>query len=192
MTLCGALLPIRVSAARAGNLAHEREIDLLLETVDFVDLNGEVITELDDAAGATTGEMIPRRVEDEEVILDAGEWHETAHAKAGHIHEETKVSNIGDESGVGLRFFGGELGFQVSVEFDLFAITLGIAGVPLGGGDVIGDLLGITGLHVHFVKKSAVHHEVGVTTDRGGEMRVLGFGEAVVTQRLDSVAGPHE
>ncbi len=78
------------------------------------------------------------------------------------------------------------------MEFDIAAVALGVGAVALGGGDVVGDLFRLAVLEADFFKKRAMHDEVRVAADGGGEVGVLFLGQSVVPQRLGGVAGAHE
>ena len=195
----GAVLAAVVGAACAGFgggggfvAVGEAEVDLLFGAVDTVDLDFDVISKADDASGLFAGEGGALGVEDEEVVGDGGEVDHAAHAEAGDVDEEAEVADFGDE---GVVEFGGvavELGLKVGVEFDVAAVAFGIGGVALGDADVVGHFGDLCGRGGHFVKEHAVDDEVGVTADGGGEVGVFFFGEAVVPEGFDGVAGAHE
>ena len=59
-----------VSARRKLFLWGKCEVHLLFETVHFVDLNYDFISEFDDATAAAADEMVARGFENKEIVLD--------------------------------------------------------------------------------------------------------------------------
>ncbi len=185
---------IRRAHGFAGSFAaggHEPEVHLLLEAIDLGDLDGDGVAEADDAAGATSDEVIAGGFEDVEVVLEARQRDEPGHGEIGNVDEEAEVADVGDQrrvrDGSGL-----ELGLQEGEQLDVLAVAFGVGGIAFGQGDVIGDALKVgEGLGAG-LERGAVDEQVGIATDGGGEVGVLPFGEAVVAEGLDGVACPHE
>ena len=87
---------------------------------------------------------------------------------------------------------GGKLRLQEGKQFHVLAVALGIGGVAFGDRNVLGSFLERGSRNRYFIKQRAMHDEVGVAADGGGEVRVFFLGQAVMTERFDRVARAHE
>ena len=135
------------------------ELHLFFEGVHLRDLHGESVAELDHPARGPANEISPRFVEHIKVVFNRGQRHETAHREAGHVHEETKISHVGHERGILLRFAGRELRFQKREQFHVLAVALGVCGVAFGDGNVLGNLFEHAFLCRVFIEQRATHHD---------------------------------
>ena len=163
-----------------------------LVRVHLGDLDLEAIPELDDAAGAASAHLHLGRVELVEVVAEAREGHQPAHPEALHVDEEAEVPDVGHEGPIALPLAGLQLGLQVGLQLDALAVTLGVGGVALRGGDVVRRLLHRDLALVQVLEQRAVDDQVGVAADGGGEVRVPLLGQAVVPEGFDGIACPHE
>jgi hypothetical protein len=177
---------------RTRHAASEAEIDLLLERVHFGHLDLDLVAQPNDAARAAPDQAVLLGIENIKVIGHGGEWHQAAHGEAGNIHEEPEVAGVRDECRVALGISGRELLLEERKEFHVFAIAFRIGGITFSSGYVIGDFLERGGGTALLLKESAMHDEVGIPANGRGEVRVFGFGKAVMAERLDGVAGAHE
>ena len=82
---------------------RQTEVHLLLETIHLGHLHLQSIAQLDHSSGASSDDLLTRRVEGIEVVHHRGERHQPAHGQAGHIDEKSKVPEIRDERGIALR-----------------------------------------------------------------------------------------
>ncbi len=75
-----------------------------------------------------------------EIVAQAGERNQAAHAQTGHIHEETEVAYVRNQSRVALRLGGAELCLQKRKHLHVLAIALGVRGITLRFRNMIGHL----------------------------------------------------
>ena len=136
--------------------------------------------------------MIAGGVVDEEVVLHGREWHDAAHGQIRNIHEETEVAHFGDQRRIHVRISAGELGLEVGKPFDVLAVALGIGRGAFRDGNVFRDRQQGGGTDRMRFEQAAMHHEIGVAANRRGEVGVLLFRQAEMSQRFQRVAGPHE
>ena len=72
------------------------EIDLLLLSVDLVNVDLQRISHSDDPPGSAADKNGPCGVIDEEIIQHGRKMHQPAEPKLGDFYEESKVTHLGD------------------------------------------------------------------------------------------------
>ena len=89
---------------------------------------------------------------------------------------------------------GLKLRIQKGEHLHIPAVALGVIGVSLGLGNVLRDLLERSLRYplARLQEQGAMHHQVRVTPDGRGEMRVFLLRQPVMAERLDRVARAHE
>ena len=118
--------------------------------------------------------------------------HQTAHRQTRHVHEETQVAHINHQRGIRRRIGRLQLRLQERVHLHILAVALGIGGIAFRVGDMFRRLLERMRRAVAFLKQRAMHHQVGVTADRRGEVRVFFLGQPVMPERLHVVTRAHQ
>jgi len=112
--------------------------------------------------------------------------------KIRQFDQQPEVRGLRDDRFKGLGGLGAGLGFQVFQQLQLLGLLFGLGGGAFLAREVLSQP--VEGFALGFgssagVGQGAMHEQIGITTDRGGEMGVVGLGEAVVAEAFRRVDG---
>ena len=167
----------------------EVEVYLLLDKVDFADADVDGVAELVGAAVAAADDLVVVLVEHVVVVLETADGYHALTFVSLDFGVDAPLTDAADEGGEDLpEFVGQKFGLLV-----FHAGAFSICGFLFHDGAVLAVVLVFVGLDrvssLEITLQKPMHHQVGVAADGGGEVGVVGEGEAVVADILGAVVG---
>jgi len=121
--------------------------------------------------------------------------NQTRKEEVGQFDKHSKVGDLGDDRFESLAGVGARLHFEIFQKFELFRFLLRLGCGAFCAGKMLSE--GIEGSSLNAgstfrVGQSTVDEEICITADGGGEVGVVGFCQAEMTETFRRVDGPFE
>ena len=177
----------RTAAALAGtfDLVRQDEVDLAVVDADRRHLDPQGVAETIHPAGTLACKAMADRIEMEIVIVQRGNVYQPGHIDTVEFDEDPETVDPGDDPVEGLA----DLVEHVLALQGVGGVTCRIVGAPLGRGTVLAHrrqvLMGVVEgrrcLTTQQVLECTMDHQIGIATDRRGEMCIRREREPEVT-----------
>ena len=115
--------------------------------------------------------------------------------EVGQFDKHSEVGDFGDDGFESLAGVGSRLHFEIFEKFEFLRLLLRLGCGAFRAGKMLGEGIERSSLNAGSafrVGKSTVDEEIGITADGGGEVGVVGFGQAEMSETFGRVDGPFE